>query len=1079
MKYIGKKINQVTRAEYVVDLFRDLKKENIPLRTVSNMCNKMCNDVKPEQTKKLIQTIMQYKKQSAYRSLHQSKREYTNVITNNKQTLYNHHVHADATKLFREEKHRQRQLYKQKRINKVIHLRKIHFKQKQHNRELHTYEDTIQGIIVGDQQIPSNYNTKVLKYGNVNINKDEETALQLPPKMCVYQNVTKLDLEIEIEKSMCKFRYTDGDYEQYGECDFLNNNSTADNTQTIEPPLNPEITSQNTTASSSTIEEQNVEEDRQWPIDNINKVINMSFLRPTDIPNKHITLPRPLKAKKELKLQQVKQELLEASSKYVNETNKNNKINKTDNYDTNLSKTEVKGIKSLQKNKDVITFTTDKTGMFTADTIDNYKEASEIHTNNDTIITEAEHLKAQKTINAHSTLWTRITKAGTNTKSESDASRIRTNLTVDNSGYAPQYALRKDHKPSEDQTKGPPTRPVCGASAAYNRKLAHFISMILRPIWQQEETVCTNTEEVMAAFNDVNTKDITNTLTVGSADVKALYPSLDINHTAEIVANEFYESEYTIEDIDTNELSLYLVLNMSAQDITNNNLDNYCHKRKTNRGAPPTITGCATDNTPEKRFKPWIPPTQTPDKNTTKKMLSLALQVVIKLIMNNHIYKINDTYKKQSQGGPIGLELTGDIAQIYMCWWDKQMKTKLTNNSIQTLVYLRYVDDINFIIETKDNQQTTTNQINPIDEFKRLGNTIHPSIQIVTDTPTNYKENKMPILDLKVWTERRKKEDGSTTSKILHEFYHKEIASKAITHANSATSMQSKRNILTAEVLRVMLRCSPLLEWSITAAHVSEMMKRMQHAGYGRRFRAEITKSALNKYADIINKDKTNECPMYRNKEWKKTERETKKREGKTNWYKKGDSSTKSVLFVPATPNSELQRSFKNIINKHQIEIKVVEKAGQQIKQLLQTSDPFKTPKCPDITCFVCSTHNTNKPSNCRKDGIIYNIICDKCGSKYVGESARNANTRGKEHLNEFKYKQESSIMLRHIKQCHENSNNDVTFTMKVTHIYGDNCFERQISEGIQINNTPAMLRINNKSEWTHKRIPRPTLTWD
>ena len=563
MKYIGKKINQVTRAEYVVDLFRDLKKENIPLRTVSDMCYKMCNDVKPEQTKKLIQTVMQHKKQSAYRSLHQIKREYANVISNNKHILHKHYMYADATKLFREEKHRQRQLYKQKRINKVTHLREIHFKQKQHTRELHTHEDTIQGITVGDQQIPNNYNAKVLKYGNVNVNKDEETVLLLPPKMCVYQNVTKLDLEIEIEKSMCKFRYSDGDYEQNGECDFMNNNTTADNTH----PLNLEITSQNTTATSSTIEEQNVEEDRQWPIDNINKVINMSFLRPTDIPNKHTTLPRPLKANKELKLQQVKQELLEASSKYVTETNKNNKVNKTDNYDINLSKTEVKGLKSLQKNKDVVTFTTDKTGMFTADTIDNYKEASEIHTQNDTIITETEHLKAQKTINAHSTLWTRITNAGTNTKNESDASRIRTNLTVDNSGYAPQYALRKDHKPCEDQTKGPPTRPVCGASAAYNRKLAHFISMILRPIWQQEETVCTNTEEVMAAFNDVNKKDITNTLIVGSADVKALYPSLDINHTAEIVANEFYESEYNVEEIDTDELSLYLALNMNAKDI--------------------------------------------------------------------------------------------------------------------------------------------------------------------------------------------------------------------------------------------------------------------------------------------------------------------------------------------------------------------------------------------------------------------------------------------------------------------------------------------------------------------------------
>ena len=96
-----------------------------------------------------------------------------------------------------------------------------------------------------------------------------------------------------------------------------------------------------------------------------------------------------------------------------------------------------------------------------------------------------------------------------------------------------------------------------------------------------------------------------------------------------------------------------------------------------------------------------------------------------------------------------------------------------------------------------------------------------------------------------------------------------------------------------------------------------------------------------------------------------------------------------------------------------------------------------------------------------------------------MGESARNANTRGKEHLNEFKNKRETSVMLRHIKQCHENSNNDVTFSMNVTHIYGDNCFERQISEGIQINNTPAMLRINNKSEWTQNKIPRASLTWD
>ena len=52
----------------------------------------------------------------------------------------------------------------------------------------------------------------------------------------------------------------------------------------------------------------------------------------------------------------------------------------------------------------------------------------------------------------------------------------------------------------------------------------------------------------------------------------------------------------------------------------------------------------------------------------------------------------------------------------------------------------------------------------------------------------------MPILDVKVWPEVRKEDDGSLSSKIVHEFYSKEISSKAVTHANSAMSMRSKEH---------------------------------------------------------------------------------------------------------------------------------------------------------------------------------------------------------------------------------------------------------------------------------------------
>ena len=80
-------------------------------------------------------------------------------------------------------------------------------------------------------------------------------------------------------------------------------------------------------------------------------------------------------------------------------------------------------------------------------------------------------------------------------------------------------------------------------------------------------------------------------------------------------------------------------------------------------------------------------------------MLSIALKIAILFIMKNHIYSIDGTLKKQSQGGPIGLELTGDIAQIYMVWWDKELKRRLYENNIILLVYKRYVDDITFIID--------------------------------------------------------------------------------------------------------------------------------------------------------------------------------------------------------------------------------------------------------------------------------------------------------------------------------------------------------------------------------------------
>ena len=62
--------------------------------------------------------------------------------------------------------------------------------------------------------------------------------------------------------------------------------------------------------------------------------------------------------------------------------------------------------------------------------------------------------------------------------------------------------------------------------------------------------------------------------------------------------------------------------------------------------------------------------------------------------MNSYVYKFNSQTKNQVSGGAIGLEMTGELAGVFMMW-DREMKNKMRNESIDVIMYKRYVDDIN------------------------------------------------------------------------------------------------------------------------------------------------------------------------------------------------------------------------------------------------------------------------------------------------------------------------------------------------------------------------------------------------
>ena len=95
---------------------------------------------------------------------------------------------------------------------------------------------------------------------------------------------------------------------------------------------------------------------------------------------------------------------------------------------------------------------------------------------------------------------------------------------------------------------------------------------------------------MLAAIKKVNTELKENDKKViGSMDVKALYPSLDISFTTEIVCEEFFRSGIKIDNINYEEMGLYIRLNKSEEYIKERKINEICPKRKYKNGKP-TIT---------------------------------------------------------------------------------------------------------------------------------------------------------------------------------------------------------------------------------------------------------------------------------------------------------------------------------------------------------------------------------------------------------------------------------------------------------------------------------------------------------
>ena len=148
----------------------------------------------------------------------------------------------------------------------------------------------------------------------------------------------------------------------------------------------------------------------------------------------------------------------------------------------------------------------------------------------------------------------------------------------------------------------------------------------------------------------------------------------------------------------------------------------------------------------------------------------------------------------------------------------------------------------------------------------------------------------------------------------------------------------------------------------------------------------------------------------------------------------------------------------------------MIEQTGVSLDKLFQKSDTFQEKSCLSIEGVVCD----GKGIQCRDEGEGYQGICKKCKSQnfkseYVGETGKNAYTRGKQHMQGIKGKNEKNAFYKHWKNFHEipgepKSSRLENYEFKVVKTFQDP-LSRQINEMVRMTHFNGHL-LNSKAEW-------------
>lgn len=138
-------------------------------------------------------------------------------------------------------------------------------------------------------------------------------------------------------------------------------------------------------------------------------------------------------------------------------------------------------------------------------------------------------------------------------------------------------------------------------------------------------------------------------------------------------------------------------------------------------------------------------------------------------------------------------------------------------------------------------------------------------------------------------------------------------------------------------------------------------------SGYPEGFRSKILSEGMAGFFNTVRKRQASGVQLNRPSQVIRNQR---RRTNSINWFKKGQSVYDSVFFVPTTPHSALAKMLQEHEQANNqgraSRIKIVEKAGISMKNMLAPNNPWGVTRCKDPKCFPCSSSTGPKLQDTR-----------------------------------------------------------------------------------------------------------------